>query len=915
MALNSDNDGFLVGSPASVDLAGYARQLDLLRSIDHGIAQLNRTLADSGRGSKGGSSSAPSSPASARSPRTSSTASRRGSTPSPVPPPLPVATPRRRVEPSTSSATSSTSTRGTGTPARRDAIPHRREQALPTRGSNGRFQPRNGAADNGRNGGGAAGPGHNNPTTPDDPDSGSSRGGSGRLSNAINGLKNGLSNLSGLAHNTENIDPTIAAAKEVKESIGPLFRPLAGLFGRGGTSAEEKAERKVAVPWYRRIWGELRESNKKDGGGRGLFATLLAAIVALPGLLMGGLGKILGGIFKAIPGAGLVGSLAKGGIRAVGAAASGAAAVGRKIFGRKKSPGVEVNTGGASAGSGGGSAGNARKTGRMGKIGSALGKAGKAVGKVGGAVLKRVPLLGTLINAGMGVAKVMDPDASKQEKFEGGGSAVGSVVGAAIGSLAGPLGTIVGGMIGDKVGSMVGGWLSTLDWSDIGKQISGAWDGVVSVFSGAGKLASDAASSVFKTVSEAASSLGSMVSDVYKSVKDWFGDKLGGAVDGAKELASKAVDVAASAATAVTGTAKTAYTAAKGVASNMASKASTAYSNVKDAAVVQGGRIMGALDKGYRHKESFDGIKGGSSLADNGSYTNDEASRIRDLKQGGYNTSANLPGGMSASTQKKIEAAASQSGLDPKMMLSMAAMESGGNPNAISSTGAIGTFQFTGRTASGVGITNRFDEDQNIAGGMKLAQVNQQYLQMRGLPVTPENLYMMHQLGPSAAEEMILGAKSGKNINELSAGTQKAVGLNYGKGSTTAAEYLGKNAQALNDRYNKVVGGSAGTGATAAASASAGVPAVATAPSAADNIPITLRPMAAAKPSIPAASNAAPSIAAKAPGVPTVPPERISTDKKETTGVMRLDQPVGQDVGERQIAALVTGGIGNGGQA
>jgi soluble lytic murein transglycosylase-like protein len=37
-------------------------------------------------------------------------------------------------------------------------------------------------------------------------------------------------------------------------------------------------------------------------------------------------------------------------------------------------------------------------------------------------------------------------------------------------------------------------------------------------------------------------------------------------------------------------------------------------------------------------------------------------------------------------------------------MLKIAAIESGGNPNAISATGAIGVFQFTGQTGTGVGI-------------------------------------------------------------------------------------------------------------------------------------------------------------------------------------------------------------------
>ena len=227
---------------------------------------------------------------------------------------------------------------------------------------------------------------------------------------------------------------------------------------------------------------------------------------------------------------------------------------------------------------------------------------------------------------------------------------------------------------------------------------------------------------------------------------------------------------------------------------------------------------VGSATKGLRSKHDFAGVSGGDMLRKYGSYTADEAQKIRDLKTSGANTSVNLKGGMPAETRDKIIAAAYASGQDPKTMLKMAAMESGGNKNAISSTGASGVFQFTGRTASGVGIKDRFDEDQNIAGGMKLAAENRRVLKDKGLPVTPENLYMMHQLGPLAAPEIIKGAMSGKSKSQLSASTQEAMNLNYGKNSVTAKDYLATNAKALDDRYNKVVG-SAGDDAIIAMSA------------------------------------------------------------------------------------------------
>lgn len=212
------------------------------------------------------------------------------------------------------------------------------------------------------------------------------------------------------------------------------------------------------------------------------------------------------------------------------------------------------------------------------------------------------------------------------------------------------------------------------------------------------------------------------------------------------------------------------------------------------------------LPANFRTRQNFGDIKGGQQLSEMGSYTPQEAEQVKMLKTSGANTSANIAGGMSEETKAKITEQANKYGLDPKMMLSIAAMESGGNKNAISSTGAIGTFQMTGRTATGLGITDRFNEDQNIEGAMKLAQQNAEYLKANGIAnPTASNLYMAHQLGPSAALEVIKGAETGKTKSQLSASTQQAMNLNYGSKSATAADYIKTNENALSTRLASVV--------------------------------------------------------------------------------------------------------------
>lgn len=308
----------------------------------------------------------------------------------------------------------------------------------------------------------------------------------------------------------------------------------------------------------------------------------------------------------------------------------------------------------------------------------------------------------------------------------------------------------------------------------------------------------------------------------------------------------------------------------------------------------------------------FDGVKGGESLTKNGSYTDDEAQQIRTLKASSANTSANLKGGMPAEVQQKIINQAKAAGLNPEMMLQIAAMESGGNANAISSTGAIGIYQFTGKTATGVGIKNRFDVDENIAGGMKLTLENKQALQTAKLPVSTENLYMTHQLGPTAAQEIIRGAKNGAAISSLSPDTQKAVSLNYGAQAKTAKEYLAKNQAALANRATEVIGKSqAGFLPTGGAAAVMPTPAIApTAPPVSAVAPTGVSTIA------PALATQMKSVAVAKPPTAIAPPPAPQVENAMRLNsaqpfevIVRNEQAVAQDVPDRRLAAIASGGL------
>ena len=69
-----------------------------------------------------------------------------------------------------------------------------------------------------------------------------------------------------------------------------------------------------------------------------------------------------------------------------------------------------------------------------------------------------------------------------------------------------------------------------------------------------------------------------------------------------------------------------------------------------------------------------------------------------------------------------------QYGVDPRLVWSIMKQESGFNPNAVSGAGAVGLMQLMPNTASGLGVSNSYNPDENIRGGvMYLAQLLQQF--------------------------------------------------------------------------------------------------------------------------------------------------------------------------------------------
>lgn len=725
---------------------------------------------------------------------------------------------------------------------------------------------------------------------------GGESGGNGESDDGRGGIVGALNRMSGsILRSGESIgdaDPAVAAFNEVaqplargwelisggdsdKKQIGLLRRIYGALNGgnKENTAFQKAAKRSLGV-----IEGN---SEKKDGEGGGVITKLMGGLKNLiPGLGIAG-GGLIGGMMKG--GAGLLKRIPLlGSLFSIGGAAS-------DIFDSENDDGLS----------------RLEKDKRAGKA------AGGAAGSIGGM------LAGAKIGASLG--------------------ALGGPVGAAIsGVIGGAAGMFFGDQAGQIIGDKMGGWFNELREADIPGKIVAAWDSVVagfkSVYEGIGgawngfvdsaRAGVDAVTNMLKTAYEALKKIpvvGPAIQKAENAAKK-TAEVVGDGVRAAKEKAVEVgADVKARAIEAGAAAKENVVSATKASAEYVANnttvgKGAKAASGVAEraynvTAATAGSVLETVMPKGYRHKALFDGIKGGDSLAKNGSYTDEEAAKIRELKTSGANTSANVKGGMSTEIQDKISAQAKKAGLDPVMMLKVAAMESGGNANAVSSTGASGVYQLTGQTASGLGVKNRFDADQNIEGGMKLTKQNQSTLEKSGLPVSPENLYMMLQLGPKAAQEVIRGAGDGKSKADMSPDTQKAMNLNYGAGSKTAADYIATNKKALDDRYALVTKGTDAPQ-TAIASAKQSSPAIT---QVAQNNPVA--------PSIPASPPQPIVTSAPSPNIPKMAAAPAIADApavispvgsgggngKQTTILKAKDAT--QDMADRRLALIATGGL------
>lgn len=210
--------------------------------------------------------------------------------------------------------------------------------------------------------------------------------------------------------------------------------------------------------------------------------------------------------------------------------------------------------------------------GMMGGAGRGLMGAGKGLLGAGKGVLRRIPLLGALIG-GVGAASDIyssetDDSLTRRQKDENAGKAVGGFagsvggmlagakLGAMAGAIGGPIGVAIGGVLGGAVGMFfgdqagqiigdtVGGWVSDLREADIPGKIVGAWEATTDFLKKGWDGALEKLSDAWKSIKDAGSQAAQWASEKANSANNFIKDKTGVDVKGAAIAAKeKAVEV------------------------------------------------------------------------------------------------------------------------------------------------------------------------------------------------------------------------------------------------------------------------------------------------------------------------------------------------------------------------------------
>jgi hypothetical protein len=729
----------------------------------------------------------------------------------------------------------------------------------------------------------------------------SSGGSAGRvLGEAANTLSQTAETLTRTLGDASDIDPTLKAASElaglassVKETVSPVVSRVFGL----GRSPEERQE-----GWLKKIWktitlqrseesayrkAEMRVlkdiEKKPDGGASGApGGGVLSLLGKIPGL--GLLGRLLG----KIPGMGKAGAI-------LGGAAAGALGVGGKLL---------------------------RGAGSLGK--SALG----ASGKLGKGLLKRLPVIGGLFALGGLASDVyanetdpsLTPEQRRQGNFKAGGSAIGGLLGGALGMLGGPIGAVVGATIGDKVGGMVGEWLAKVDWGQIGNTITQKWDEVSAQAKTAWDAAVETVKSIPDKVVEAWNAVTDQMTQTWDSFTGFLKDKFG--ID-LPELGRKAAHVAAQ------------------VADAVRENAGIANKAIKDATgvdIAAGAKKAAAATVDFASRNVIEPAAEGAKVIKDGAGKAWNA--VTSTVSGAWEGAKKIPAKVAErwnDAKGYIVGAAEKAGVDPGILAKIANYESGGfnsearpiakDPGknrkrqfdgtmAMSTAHGYGQFlddtwtMYINKYGAKYGIEGagnlskeeaaRYRHDKAIQAAMLAEFTRENVARGRALGGTDDdaNVYALHNLGSGDGPKLLKALKTNPDMPVSALLSGQVIAGNkdlYGDGSISVGEAYRR----MGDRMRRGEAFAASARAMTASTKLASAPSMPTVSPA----PVT----------VPAAPKAI-----SAPPVPPPPAEAalfpLTTggNPAATITVNQAPPLVGQDVSDRKIAHIASGGIAGG---
>lgn len=233
--------------------------------------------------------------------------------------------------------------------------------------------------------------------------------------------------------------------------------------------------------------------------------------------------------------------------------------------------------------------------------------------KGGGKLLKRLPLIGALLSGGLalGSAFGMDDDPSKTpeenraQRYKGAGGAagmgVGGIIGGVLGSALGPVGTVVGGYLGSMAGEVIGEkaglWAKDMMDSDIGGRIVQGWETTTAFIGGMWESLVTDAKTAWGSITKTASEWWDTTKDAAGKLTDKVGELAGNANDWIKQKTG--VDVKASASNAWDATKKWAGDKAGQAAEYVKDNAGALVPNTVKRAVAAGSAAATQAKAGY----------------------------------------------------------------------------------------------------------------------------------------------------------------------------------------------------------------------------------------------------------------------------------------------------------------------------